>query len=527
MSTRKKMMRSTAPRAYGVIGTGSTFPPRGDLNILEKIGDRKDVSIGTGAGINTALRGSHGALVSMSRKAVRDQSIASHAVDVLTDYVVGEGLQPSIPDDDLELLRLWRRWTKYAGAETLVDFSEVQSTAFREMLVGGDAFGILRYRPGEQFDSLPVRLQIQVAAAEMVPYWTNLRQPDGSAISGILYDNYNVASAYYVFTRHPGEFQMLMNEGAPKTVKHEARDVAHLFMPEEAGQRRGVPALSKALIALDDLEKYLGAELLRKVLAANISYWLQLPDLTPEEKEERRDILWNEETQKYENSVGEEVEPPDEETMVAPKSGTVGILPPGGEIKQMAPAESGNSFAPFLRHILMQISASLNLPIEFLFGDFSGVNDRLYKAVAAKFERHIQRQRKVLAARFLNRIWNTWIRTAVADGSWKIPSGKTIEDYLDPEWVGQPIPQLHKLQDAQANGVEVDRGWITGSDVIRKRGDDPDRVRRERLDDLVKDIESGVAAIPDHWTSRMIKKHLGWSEEEISEYRALTERAAE
>lgn len=522
MSQKIKLRRATTAISSGTVGRTIELP-RADYNLTKLIGDRSDFPRGSGQGVNTSLDRNGASIRRLARYLVRMDGLAAHAVDVLQDYAIGEGLQPSIPDDDQDLMRLWRRWSKRAGAETLTDLSEVQGAAFREMVVGGEAFGILRYRQGRRAEGLAVPLQVQVAPAEMVPsvsdYVMNGTHPNG----GVLYGNDGTPESYYLYKQHPGELGELYQMPSTETVKFPAAMVAHLYMPGESAQRRGVSWLSRAAVRINDMERYLGADLLRKVLSANIAYWLELPDLTAEEKEERRDVFYDPATGKYVNSEGDAVEAPQEESLVAPKDGSVAVMPAGGKIHQTAAPESGNSFSPFIRQIALHIAASVNVPVEFLLGDMSGINDRLYKAVASQFERHINRLRRVFAARFLNPVWNAWIRTAVAEGAWVVPEGKVLEDYLDPEWVGQPMPQLHRLQEIQAFELEVEQGFATHSDIVRRRGDDPDRVRRERLDDLVRDIETGLAEVPAHWTDRVIRERLGWSVAEISEYRTRTE----
>ncbi|OOY22497.1 phage portal protein [Thioclava sediminum] len=513
---RVKLFRNATALSSGTVGD---LAPRMDYDFARRLEDRKDLPRGTGEAIASALNRSKPEITRMSRYAERMNGIASHAVDVLESYVIGSGLKPSIPDDDADLMRLWKTWGRAAGAEGVGDISMVQRIAFREWVVGGEAFGILRYRKGASAQDLAVPLQIQVIPTEMVPLRTPFAQ---SATDGILYDNAGSPAGYYVYKVHPGDTLDATEAYKKETIKFRPQLVAHLFTPREAGQLRGEPWLTRALIKIHDLEKYLGADLLRKILSANIAYWLELPDLTPEEKEELRDISYDPTSGKYFNSLNQEVQPPKEESLVAAKDGSVAVVPPGGKINVTAPAESGNSFSPFIRQIALHIAAALNIPLEFLFGDMSGVNDRLFRAVSSQFERHVRTVRGTFSQRFLNPIWNAFVRISVAEGKWKVPHGRTIEEFLNPEWVGQPFPYLHKLQEVQSWDLEVEKGFSTHSDIIRQKGDDPERVRREKLDDLIKDIEGGLSPIPDYWTDAMIRRHLGWKDAEISEYRSRT-----
>ncbi|MCZ4366626.1 phage portal protein [Sulfitobacter dubius] len=517
----KGMIRMSAPEARVAVAKHE-FQARMDYDFARATGDRTDIPQSSGEAIASLLDRKRGDIVRMSRHAARMETLAGRAIQVLDDYVVGTGIRPSIPDEDNGLIDLWERWGVNAGAEGVGSIYKVQSFALKERSAGGEAFGVLRYRAGR--DDLVVPLQVQLFPTEMLPSETSFLP---TSTRGMVLDKYGDVRSYHFFKNHPGSKGELLASARSETFRQGAETVVHTLIRNEVGARRGEPLLTRALLKIHDLEKFLDADLLRKILNANIAYWLEMPDLTEDEKEVLADTFYDPESGKYYNSEGAEVPPPPSaETLNAPKAGTVAKVPRGGKITTSAPADSGNTFDPFVRQIGMHIAAAVGVPLQFLLGDMSGINDRLYKAVSLQFERSVKTIRRDMNAEFNNPIWNAFVRLAYAEGKWTPPTGKTVEDFLNPAWIGQPFPNLHRAQEVSSWREEVDSQFATTSDIIRRQGDDPERVRREKLDDLKRDIEAGLAPVPAHWTDATIKKHLGWADDEIASYRALNAPAA-
>ncbi|WYK04395.1 phage portal protein [Cereibacter sphaeroides f. sp. denitrificans] len=492
-----------------------------DYNFSKVLADRDDIPRGSGEAVVSALTCNHAAITRMVRAATRMNGLASRPADVTATYVIGKGMVPVCRDE--KLMKLYRRWAKRVGADELGDMRFVQELAWREFFNIGEAFAYIRGRKPDEMErlSLPVGFQIQILQAEMVP--TTLPFVTGQDVrGGQVYNSRGECTHYYIYKKHPGDRSDLTATTAQEVVKVSANLILHVMRQLEPGAVRGESALARALVKIHDLERYLGADLLRKTLSANIAYWLELPDLSEEEKERLADVFYDPTTGKYVNSEGEEVEPPASHSVVAPKDGTVAALPPGAKTVTTAPAESGNSFSPFVRQVGLHIALACNIPYEFLFLDAAGIQDRIYRGLAQQFERQVEMWRADFSAMFLTPIWNTFVRTAVASGAWSPPSETVLDDWLDVEWLGQPMPNLYRAQEVASWKTEVEEGWATDSDIIRRQGDDPERVRRERLSELIANVKDGLIPPPAHWTDAMLKVHLQWTDGEVVSYRALT-----
>jgi lambda family phage portal protein len=496
---------------------------RMDFDFAKVIADRSDIDRGTGEAIVSALTRAHPFITQMVRAAVRLNGLASRPGDVTATMVIGEGMDPVCHNE--ALMKWWRKWTKRAGADQLGDFRFVQELAWREYFNVGECFAYLRYRDSVRGVPLPVGFQVQILPTEMVP----VQVPFVTAANvrgGQVIDNRGETTHYYLFKTHPGDRSNLAASTLKEVVKVPASLILHVMRQGEPGAIRGESALLRALIEIHDLKRYLAADLLRKMLSAKIAYWVQLPDLTEDEKERMADVFYDPNTGQFVDSDNNVVEPPKKHIVDVPKDGSVVTLPPGATIAQVAPAESGNSFEPFMRRVALNLAASLNIPVEFLLMDFAGVQDRIYKGISHQFERQVNMWRADFASMFLVPIWNTFVRLLVADGKWTPPEGTTLEDWLDVDWVGQPFPNLHRAQEVASWEQEVLAGFATKSDIIRRQGDRPERVRQERLSDLVADIQAGLAQVPSAWTDSEITDRLGWNAARITAYRERTAATA-
>lgn len=496
---------------------------RMDYDFGAIVADRKDIPRGTGEAIVSALTRNHATITRMVRAAVRLNGLAARPADVTATMVIGRGMTPVCHDEGL--MKLWRKWCKRAGADNLGDFRFVQEQAWREFFNIGECFGYLRFRDAVRGVPLPVGFQVQILPSEMVPTAVPFISSQ-TVRAGQVIDNRGEVTHYYLYKDHPGDKSDLIATSSKEVVKVPAALILHVMRQLEPGALRGESALVRSLVEIHDVKKFLAAELLRKVLSSKIAYIVNIPDLTEEEKERLADVFFDPSTGQYVNSDGDVVDAPKTPTIDVPNDGSVVTLTPGATMTQLAPPETGNSFSPFLRQIALQLSASLNIPVEFLLLDFAGVQDRIYKGISHQFERQVEMWRADFAAMFLVPIWNTFVNLAVSTNKWTPPAGTNLEDWLDVDWTGQPFPNLHRAQEVASWTQEVESKFCTESDIIRRQGDTPPRVRKERFTDLVANIKEGLDPPPAHWIDADLTAYLGWDADRIAAYRALAPAAA-
>lgn len=418
------------------------------------------------------------------RYQVYNDPMASRVVDFIVASV--GAMRPMLPPglSDATFLRAMRDWFHQCDADGILDFYSKQRVIMREVVTAGECFIRLRPRDPDLDPGLAVPLQLQEQPSEMVP----VNDHSLETISGIKTNGIGRRTAYRFYTKHPGELLTTVNPGAPLTVFVPAADVCHVYLKNQPGQMRGEPWLVRGLIALHDLDAYQDAELVRKKMAAMPVFFIQTPTDT---QRQPGPAGVSDGTDGFEagtplNADGTEWVAEDP-VAIMPQLAPGAVIPvaPGWEVKPSIPADVGPGYDSFMRRQLQRICAGVNVPYELVTGDTpSGANERMMRLRIQAYYQLVREWRDMLVRQFCIPAWNRFIDALVANG-WQ-PTDGTVDDYRRVEWVGDPIPQTHPVQEVQADVLAVRGGIKTLSQVIRERGGDPDRVMAQRADELRK-----------------------------------------
>lgn len=399
-----------------------------------------------------------------SRAAVRNDGFAKAAIDRLVTNIIGTGIQPMSMADDPEfrtrIQALWLRWTDEADADGQFDFYGLQALAVRGWLEGGETFTRLRLR--EATDGLSVPLQLQVLEPELCPhtYHDSARR----IRAGIEFNAIGRRTAYYFYPTRPelDDFDQSRLRRVP------ASSVCHLYLPLRAGQLRGLPLLTAALITLYELDKFADATLLRQQLANLFVAFIRRP----------QGISTAEEVHPM---TGTEPETVDDKPILQFEPGIMQELDPGEEMQfSEPPAPTG--FGEFMRQELMNIAVAAEVPYEVLTGDMRGVNDRTVRVILHEFRRRVTMlQHQVVAFKFCHPIWRAFMDRVFLSGALPMPIEyvENPEPWLRVKWVPQGWPYINPVQDVAANKDAVRSGFKSRSSVISELGEDADVVDAE------------------------------------------------
>lgn len=434
----------------------------------------------SGVGPETSGRMYFEKLRNRSRYEAKNHPVASRIVDVLVAETIGSGLRPHIVGDE-NLEKKWDQWAQECDADGVQDFYGLEALIFRDQIIGGDAFG--RGRPRRLSDGLTVPMQIQLLPGEFCPYDTTFLQ---NSKSGILFSGPGQRSAYAFHKIHPGEVGAGFNANDFSIVP--ASSVAHVFSQREIGQIRGEPWLTRAIIKIAELDQFTDAELIRKKMTAMIAFFVEMP------QDENAIILQEEDENGNLIDVDAMGNPIDDPFDLLPEvePGATLPLPAGAKITQTQTADVGGTFDPFIRQVMREICAAVSVPYELITNDWSGVNDRLARVSLLKFYQQVKQWRQMMVRQFCRPMWRQFLNAAYESGAWTPPEGKTVADFMNVEWIGDPFPHIHPVQDVQADAAAVKAGFKTRSQVIRERGGSPETVREERAAELAADDAAGI-----------------------------------
>lgn len=456
------------------------------------------------SGPNELLSGSIDTLRARSRDAVRQMGYAEAGVEALVTNIVGTGIKPQFttpnPEFNRQLAEAFLEWTDEADAEGRIDFYGLQALSVRSMIEGGDVFSRMRTRL--MTDNLSVPLQIQVLEAEYVPSDKNSGGTGANVVRcGVEFDTIGRPFAYHMHKTHPNDQPWGGAIASRLTFPVPAGEVAHLSGVRRPGQVRGEPWLTRALIKLNDLDKYDDAQLVRQQIAALFAGFVT--DDGDDAAGDEADVM------------GGDISSDGETELASLEPGTMQVLPPGKTINWSEPPSPGDSYEAFMREQKRGVAVSLGILYEQLTGDYNQINDRTFRAAVNEFRRRCAMwQHHLVVFQWCRPILRRWAELAVLSGRVRLPAGVTVGQVARAKWVPQGWAYIHPVQDVQSKELEVRAGFKSRSSVVSAAGDDVEQVDAEIASDNTRADGLGIILDSDPRKTTRSGANAGQDEEQ-------------
>lgn len=407
----------------------------------------------TGAGPNAA------GLVRLERERAKSRheyltsEYAARAKRIRVSYTVGGGIRPHIKGDP-KLKKLWDAFVVDADPRGAMDFYQLQALAVAEDLEGGEVFVVPRFRLPE--DGLTVPLQIQLLESEYAPVGRFSGMPD-RVIAGVELDLLERPVAYWLHERHPSEGYFL-GTGVPAVKRYAADRVFHVFEPVRSGQLRGNTAIARTLSRLRNVEAYEKADLQKKETAALLGVAVKMPS----NEDDVAKVLGLKADEREEGQTY---------AMAPLEPGAIFGLPPGADISVINPGDTGAGYKDAWQTRYFGVATGLEVPYFLLTGDFSGIEERALRLAMIDFYKIIRADRRRLTHQMNRRVWRAFLDAAERVG-WTPPKGKTRADFEVVEWIGEPLPHIHPVQEVTAWKDAIRTGVKTLGEVLQENGSD-------------------------------------------------------
>lgn len=328
----------------------------GGASVNRLTGDWSALNSSADSELLTSLR----ILRARSRQLVRDNEYAKHAVRVIVNNVVGNGigLQAQVKsaggslqkkvNDDIEAA--WAKWCKKATCHTagMLNFVEIERLVMAQMVTAGEAI-IRKVRRPFGGGTIPLALEVMEADL-LLDNWQTARAPNGNAIRmGVEIDEWHRPVAYWFSPQHPGDYQFVTFEPS-RFIRVPAEDIIHLHIIDRWPQTRGEPWFHAALKTLHNIGGYEDAEIVKARASANIVGFIRSAEpLAPDGVQGGRQVL--------------DTEP-----------GTWQTLLPGEEVAGQSTSLPSTAVDPFLRHMLRKTCVGIGISYESGSRDYSQSN---------------------------------------------------------------------------------------------------------------------------------------------------------
>lgn len=357
--------------------------------------------------------------------------------------------------------RAWEEWTKmdHCTVTGLDTWHDVKKLALRA--AARDGSSLVRIYRGAQAGN-PFGFALQLLEIDQLDLCLHRLLEDGNEIRfGIEYTPLGRPVAYYVLSRHPGDFSS--GRVGVKSTRVDAADIIHLFVRERAGQSVGVPWLVSAITRLRMLGAYEEAELVAaRVAASKMGFFVRKVQEGTQYTGDGKDAMGN--------------------TISEAEPGAFEELPYGTEFQQFDPQHPNSAFPEFRKACLRGIASALGVSYNVLGNDLENVN---YSSIRAGVldEREQWKMCQVwFDAHFLTKVFKAWLEMAMLSGAVALPFAKFAK-FNAPKFKARRWAWVDPKKDIEAAVIAVENKFSSRRAFIDEQGGDVEDV----FDDIAAD----------------------------------------
>jgi lambda family phage portal protein len=425
-------------RGYEGGAIGTRWPRAADM--------RSPMTEGLNAGPTLASRAAY--LVA------NDPYVAAIANAYRNDLVGPDG--PTLQHPDTAIVTAWNgRFWSNCDAEGIATLGHLLARVVACWLVYGEAVIVMRTDPETG------ALKLLLTSPSQIDATRNEDLGDaGWIISGVHVARDGRRRGYYILPTPPDH--PFATATATDAIRIDAADVLHVFDPQFPGAVRGISPLAPIITRAIEIDQNEDAQLVLQKVAALLSVFLTDPtgsmtlgDVTTGSKPE-----------------------------VSLEPGTVRFTPPDVTVSTVTPPKVDGA-TDFTKAMIRSLAAGVGLPAWMVSHDLSDVNYSSARLGALDWRRRAQGlQRSLLVGQLLNKVFRRFVALETIAGRLDVD----LDQLAEPEWLFPGWPPIDVWKETQGDVLAVSAGLASRSEIIARRGRDPQQVDQE--------ISSGVRPLP-------------------------------
>lgn len=414
-----------------------------------------------GGGDADTVNGVRGDLAGISRDMIRNTPLARRAQQVIASNVVGDGIIPKIVtrsqaarDEFLGVIESHFDTTAI-DADGRQNLYGLQRLALNTIVDAGEV--LIRRRRRLRTDGLVLPFQIQILEPDYLNTWVDGETAIGTVIrEGIEYNQIGQRVAYHLHDTHPGARPTWASRFDSRRVA--ASEILHIYWQDRPGQMRGVTWYAAVIRALQNLDDFEDAQLVRQKIAACFTAFRTTNEV---------------------GTLGDTLDGDESDVAYGLESlspGRIQNLPPGEDIRFADPPGVGD-YDPFTRGVIRRVAAGFGITYESLSGDLSGVNFSSGRMGRMEMDRNISAWQWLMMVPQMLQPLSAWTLEAWNQASGRVRTGVRL-DWVPPHrMLVDPNRELAAMRD------EVRSGFTSRSAQIRRLGYDPERVTADIVTD--------------------------------------------
>jgi len=413
----------------------------------------------TGSGNDAVLRAG-ATLRQTARHLEQNYDLALGVLNTLVANVVGPngiGVEPqprnldgSINDElARQILELYRDWGLNPEVTRQHDWPSAQRLLARSWLRDGEVLTqTLQGNIAGLDHATRVPFSLEMLEADFVPMDLNTTAP-AVIVQGVQINAWGAPVGYHVYKADPLAGNSMLT-GLSQTKFVPAARMLHLKNVHRIRQMRGVSVFASVLNRFDDLKDYEESERIAAKIAASMAAFIKKgsPDLyDPEAGGEPRNMKFRP------GMVFDDLRPGEEIGMIDTNRPNPNLETyRSGQLKAVA-AGAGPTFSSIARSYDGTYSAQRQELVE---------GYTVYSTLANEF-----------IGRIVRPVYEQFIAAAVASGALRVPAGTRMVTLNDAAYMPPAMPWIDPKKEAEAWGMLEDRCYVSGPEIIRRRGGNP------------------------------------------------------
>lgn len=419
----------------------------------------------TSGSIDKELRSDLATARARARDLARNDAYGKRFLNLLKTNVVGHagiklqvraknttGELDTIANDLLE--KGWKDWGKLKNCSVCGGLSwiDVQRLALEYLARDGEALLLLHPR----WQNNHYLFAVQVLEPDLLDETMNVTLKNGrKVVMGVEKDKFGRPLGYWLLKKHPGGDYLDM--ARQERLRIDADRIIHLFIPERAGQTRGISWFVPAGTRVKMLDGYEEAELVAARTGASKMGFFTSGD--------------------GEGYTGDDYE--DDDQQAAPiteaEPGTFEQLPAGMQFQSWDPDHPVTAFADFEKAILRGIASGLNVSYVALANNLEGVS---YSSIRSgeMADRDAWRMiQTFLVEHLCDPIWEAWLTWFLTAGLTSLPLSK-YDKFNAPVWRPRGWAWVDPLKESNASARDVENNFKALEMVAAERGYDLEEI---------------------------------------------------
>ncbi|WP_157785174.1 phage portal protein [Bradyrhizobium yuanmingense] len=373
--------------------------------------------------------------------------------------------------------RAVRDWSKAKNCDVA---GKLSWRGFQKHCVRGaatDGEFMLRKYVGRKFGKYGFQLQVLDPVRCPVDYDLAGMSNGGFIRHGIEFDQFGKPVAYHFVQPAANRSSDAYSYAGRWFTRIPAEEIIHGYLPEIAGQKRGLPWLSTGLFRLKQMGAFEDAAIVNaRVGAAKLGVIKFAEGKGPDC-----------------NDLGDEDEMPE----ISGEPGDFLVLPNGADLDKFDPTYPSGEFAVFMKQCLRSIAAGGGVSYHTLAQDLENVNFSSIRQGTLDEREHFKELQEWLVEELAEPVFEGFFEQAmlrglvINDNGNPLPASKAVQ-FEDHEFQGRRWEWIDPNADMKAAQGRKNNLLASPGELIRESGRDPTVVFQEIADDIKAMEEAGI-----------------------------------